>query len=158
MKKYWISLVVIILLIPFTADAYDMFGRVIWVFDGDSFTILNDDEKREVRLAGVDSPEKGQPYSNRARQALQRLIKGEIVRVDVDKLDGYGRYVGTVYVGDLNVGREMVRQGLAWWYRYYASDDKILERLEREARNNRVGLWRDENPIPPWTWRRNHRS
>ena len=54
---------------------------------------------------------------------------------------------------------EMVRAGLAWWYRKYAheqspDDQRAYAAAEDEARHGRVGLWRDPNPVPPWSWRR----
>ena len=72
--------------------------------------------------------------------------------MDVDR---YGRTVGEVILPDGRVlNHELVRAGLAWWYRRYAPDDKTLEQLERGARGANRGLWADPNPVPPWEWRR----
>ena len=71
----------------------------------------------------------------------------------------YGRTVAVVILPDgRSLNAELVRAGLAWWYRRYAPDDETLERLEREAREARRGLWGDPEPIPPWEWRRGTRS
>jgi hypothetical protein len=68
-------------------------------------------------------------------------------------LDKYGRTVADVVLPDgTNVSRELVRAGLAWWYRQY-SKDKSLGALEEEARQAKHGLWADPNPIPPWELR-----
>ena len=64
-----------------------------------------------------------------------------------------GRVVG---VKNLNWG--LVDAGLAWWYRRYASDDRVLKRLEAGARAEKRGLWADKNPIPPWEWRKMQRG
>jgi endonuclease YncB( thermonuclease family) len=58
---------------------------------------------------------------------------------------------------DINL--EIVRLGLAWWYRKFAdeqtsSDQKLYEAAETEARGKKVGLWADAEPIPPWEWRK----
>ena len=68
--------------------------------------------------------------------------------------DRYGRTVGEVLLPDgRSLNRELVRAGLAWWYRRYAPDDQTLEQLEREARAAQRGLWADPNPVSPWKWR-----
>ena len=59
----------------------------------------------------------------------------------------------------LNVGLAQVTDGMAWWYRYYgkeqsAEDRGRYESAEQEARLRRLGLWRDNDPVPPWEWRR----
>ena len=65
------------------------------------------------------------------------------------------RLVADVILPDgRNLNRELVRAGLAWWYRRYAPHDAELEALEAEARAARRGLWADPHPVPPWEWRR----
>ncbi|MBV8616540.1 MAG: thermonuclease family protein, partial [Acetobacteraceae bacterium] len=53
-----------------------------------------------------------------------------------------------------SMNREMVRQGLAWWFRRYAPRDAELARLEAEAKTAWIGLWSQPKPVPPWEWRR----
>ena len=49
--------------------------------------------------------------------------------------DRYGRVVADVVLPDgRNLNRELVRAGLAWWFRRYAPSDQELECLEHEAR------------------------
>ncbi len=76
-----------------------------------------------------------------------------MVEVTVDR---YGRIVGRVYVGGIDVNRELVAQGFAWVYRKYSNDAELLE-LEAQAKEKGLGLWADSNPIPPWKWRRGRR-
>ena len=47
--------------------------------------------------------------------------------------------------------------GLAWHFRKYSKDEK-LQALEDQARAEKVGLWKDNNPIPSWDWRRGVRE
>ena len=56
----------------------------------------------------------------------------------------------------MNVNTELVRQGMAWVYRKYTDDERLYV-LESEAKQAKRGLWLDENPIPPWEWRRGKR-
>ena len=69
--------------------------------------------------------------------------------------DRYQRTIADVILPDgRNLNHEIVRAGFAWWFRKYAPGDEALERLEKEARQARRGLWVDESPIPPWEYRR----
>lgn len=107
-----------------------------------------------MRLNGVDCPESHQAFGTRARQFTGDMVFGKIVRVEVRDRDRYGRLVGDVFTsGDVSLNAELVRVGMAWWYRRYAPKDTKLAALEAEARAAKRGLWVDANPIPPWEFR-----
>ena len=53
-----------------------------------------------------------------------------------------------------NVNHALVKDGWCWWYRKYAPGDTELERLEKDAREAKKGLWADPQPVPPWEWRK----
>lgn len=130
-------------------------GRAVRIIDGDTFVLLMDNDfDTRVRLDGIDCPERRQAFSQRAKQTLSDLIFDQEINVYYDKKDGFGRVLGEVYIGSVNVNQEMIRRGMAWHYVKYSSDETLAE-LEREARNNRVGLWVEPNPVPPWEYRRN---
>ena len=129
-------------------------GKVVKIADGDTFTLVFENNfEVKVRLNGIDCPERKQAYSNKAKQALSDLIFGRTVTVLYEDKDRYGRVLGEVYIEDLNVNQEMVRQGYAWHFKRY-SDDPVLATLEEEAKENKVGLWADPNPVPPWEYRK----
>jgi hypothetical protein len=68
--------------------------------------------------------------------------------------DRYGRTVAEVILPDgRSLNHELVRAGLAWWYRTYAPADDVLARLEHEAKTAGRGLWAQPDPTPPWEWR-----
>ena len=52
------------------------------------------------------------------------------------------------------VNQDLVKQGWWWWYRKYAPLDTELEKLEKEARDSKIGLWVDPAPIAPWVYRK----
>jgi micrococcal nuclease len=86
-------------------------------------------------------------------------VFGKEVNVRDRGLDRYGRTIGEVFLTDgRNVNHEIVRAGLAWWFRRYAPDDRTLAKLEKSAREARRGLWADRYPMPPWEWRRVSRT
>ena len=101
-------------------------------------------------MSGIDCPEKGQAFGKKAKQFTSTLIHGKEVTIHVLSKDRHGRTVSDVVLPDrTNVSRELLRAGLAWWYRQY-SKDVSLGALEQEAQQAKRGLWADPNPIPPW--------
>lgn len=137
-------------------SASEIYGRVVRIADGDSFTILDADRRQtKVRLSGIDAPEASQPFGQKSKQRLSSLIAGKDVHVHVENLDRYGRSVGRVDVEGNDVCLMMVLDGYAWWYRSYAMRAVDLEAAESEARAVRRGLWVDPQPVAPWVFRRN---
>jgi endonuclease YncB( thermonuclease family) len=133
-------------------------GKVVSVADGDTITILTDGNTRvRIRLYGIDAPERGQDYGTKARQYLNDLCYGKNVRVETKGVDRYNRVLGVVYVADLNLNKEMVRQGLAWYYSYYVEDSE-LEALEQSARRQNLNIWSMKNPVPPYEHRKSKKQ
>lgn len=131
----------------------DFTGKVVKVADGDTITVLYDSEQIKIRLAGIDAPEKAQPFGNMARQSMSEMVFGKEVRVVEQGRDRYGRTIGRVYQGDIDVSAEQIKQGMAWVYRKY-TEEAALYQLEEEAKQQRHGLWADAEPTPPWAWRK----
>jgi endonuclease YncB( thermonuclease family) len=147
-----------------SAVADTLSGQVIAVSDGDTIGVLDAQRvTHRVRLAGIDAPELGQPFSQRSKQHLAGLVHGRDVQVEWNKLDRYGRIVGKVLADDLDVCREMVAAGLAWHYKAYqheqpAEDQKTYSGAEDAARQGHVGLWSEPQPMPPWEYRARRRA
>ncbi|VTU18659.1 Thermonuclease precursor [Variovorax sp. SRS16] len=145
------------------AQAERIDGRVVTVADGDTIVVLDALKvQHRIRLGAIDAPEWSQPFGRRSRASLAQLIAGKTVQVQVDRLDRYGRSVGVVRLGEIDVNRMQIERGMAWWYRQYAGEQRIPDRLayeraERDAHRARRGLWSDAQPVPPWTWRARHR-
>ncbi len=143
------------------AETYQ--GRAVGVSDGDTITVLDaSDTQHKVRLSGIDAPEKSQPFGQRSKQSLSDLVFGKVVTVESTKRDRYGREVGKVLAGGLDVNLEQVRRGLAWHYKAYereqpAEDRTTYSAAEQEARVARIGLWTDPVPLPPWEFRHQFR-
>lgn len=135
-------------------------GYVISIADGDTLTLLTADKERvKVRLAEIDTPEKKQPYGQRAKQELASLAFNHTAQISVIDTDRYGRVVGRVVVDDLDVNAELVRRGAAWVYRDYLKRTDLLP-LEAEARRLHKGLWAlpASERMPPWQWRKEQRE
>jgi micrococcal nuclease len=138
-------------------------GRVVRVLDGDTIEVLEiRGEQRipiRIRLDGIDCPEKAQAYGQRAKQATLELAGGKTVTVKPKEKDRYGRTIAEIELPDGKIlNHELVRMGLAWWYRKYAPGNTELEALEREAKERKAGLWAEPEPQAPWDFRRSKRS
>jgi endonuclease YncB( thermonuclease family) len=117
------------------------YGRVTRVVDGDTLTMKTTDGRPlRIRLAEIDTPEKGEPFSNRARDELDRMVRDRDIAVRLFDVDDYGRIVGRVFVDGRDVNAALVEQGLAVVYRRWA-EDPLLYELEEQARSARKGVW-----------------
>ena len=130
-------------------------GQVVAVLDGDTVEVLKDGIAVRIRLFGIDCPEKKQAFGQRAKQFTSGMIFGQEVTVREKGHDRYGRMVGEIFLEDgRSLNHELVRAGMAWWYRQFSPKDAVLEALEKAAQAKKLGLWSDPNPIPPWNWRK----
>lgn len=128
-------------------------AKVIGVTSGDSIVLLLDNNTQlKVRLEGIDCPELQQEYGDSAKLATVVLCFKKRVRVEKVGVDGYGRTLAYVYVDTLCVNKELIRLGLAWHYAEF-NDNPELAQLEVDARNNKVGLWKQTDPVSPWDFR-----
>lgn len=134
-------------------------GKVISILDGDTYDILVEGNRTiRVRMEGIDAPEKGMPFYRVAKNYLGNLCFNKNVRLEVTGKDNHGRTLAFSYLDDgKELSHEMIQAGLAWHFKKY-STDSVLSNLEIEARNNKLGLWVDKNPMPPWENRRLHRD
>jgi len=134
-------------------------GRIIEVYDGDTATLLTaGNVKYKVRFYGIDAPEAKQEGGIESRDALREKILGKEVTVNVAATDRYGRAVGKVMLGSRFINQEMVAEGRAWYYKDYAADEYDFAVAEKKARQEHLGLWKNESPQPPWEWRKAHKN
>lgn len=155
-KLYFILL---LLLLPYSIIAQTLSGKVISIKDGDTIEILTADKQTfKIRLNGIDTPEKNQAFGQRARQFTSDLAYLKEVQVIVRDIDRYGRSVGDVILLDGKIlNKELVRNGFAWHYKQYSKDQELAE-LEVQAREKKLGLWADKDPVAPWNFRRGRTS
>ena len=155
---------------------------VIAVSDGDTLkarcraTPPGTETTRIVRLAGIDAPEHGQPYGQRAKKSLTEMALHKPVRLQCrEKPDRYGRSLSTAWAppapctqrgceSTLDANLAMLTLGLAWWPAQFAREQPPQQRgqyefAQDEAKAKRVGLWREGGkPGRPGEWRREHRE
>jgi micrococcal nuclease len=140
---------------PLLLMGEEFVGRVVGITDGDTISVLLNNQPTTVRLNGIDSPESRQPFGTKAKEFTAALAIGKIVTVSEKGKDRYGRVIGDVTLPDgKSLNRELVKAGMAWWYRKYAPSDWLLRELEADAHNRGRGLWAAASPVPPWEWRK----
>src|SRR5215475_10706145 len=145
--------------VPILGHAEQFTGKVVGISDGDTLKVLREGKAVKVRLYGVDAPEKAQAFGSKAQQSTAALVFQKEVTVHIHTTDQYGRLVGDVLLPDgRSLNQELVKAGVAWWYRPYAPNDIMLAQLEAEDRTAKRGLWADAHPVPPWQWRKGQRA
>ena len=172
MQYIIICLISLILYSPALADTLQ--GKVTKIADGDTVTIVDGQgDKHRIRLAGIDAPEKNQSYGDVSTQGLIELVSGKTVTIEYEKRDRYKRIIGKVLfdppgevfcmaldcVKKIDAGLEQIKDGLAWHYKYYQmeqskEDRRLYSEAELEARTKQLGLWKDDESIAPWEWRK----
>ncbi|WP_457573033.1 thermonuclease family protein [Desulfolithobacter sp.] len=150
------GLVLLYLLAAPLSPALAWHAYVVKVLDGDSLRVKKGNRILEIRLYGIDAPEYGQPYGDKAKRFASQLLYKKTVSLTSKDVDRYGRIVALVKSDGRLVNRELVREGFAWVYPKYCQEQPLcssLKRLEYKARRARRGLWKAKNPVSPWRWK-----
>ncbi|MCA6069381.1 thermonuclease family protein [Chryseobacterium sp. RG1] len=134
-------------------------GKVIKVKDGDTVVVLLGNNRQEtLRLAEVDCPESGQAFGKNAKQFTSSQVFGKKVVFYRIAKDRYKRTVAKIfYDDDKYLSAEIIKSGWGWWY-FKASKSVELKDYELKAKNSKTGLWKDNNAISPWEFRKNKRK
>ncbi len=116
-----------------------------------------------VRIAGIDTPERGQGHWRVARSHLVAFVKSPGLTIHCYKTDQYDREVCRVRTDRGDLGASLVAAGLAWHFRGFEDEQTAEERalyaqLEQRAREQRIGLWQEPDPMPPDECRKVRRS
>lgn len=134
-------------------------GRVVGIADGDTVTVLAEGHRRvQIRIAGIDAPEKRQPFGQSAKASMSDCAFGKAATVEWKKLDRYGRTIGKLVVDGVDCGLRQIELGLAWHYKAYEREQSPEDRgsyaeAEKSAKLASKGLWSDPIPQPPWEFR-----
>ena len=132
--------------------------KVIDVIDGDT-VIIDDARNSRIRYLGIDTPEialqdsPGEPLAKEATDFNASMVEGEsvVLEFDEEKYDVYGRILAYVYVDDVLVNEELLKEGLATVL-IIPPNDKYSEKVYSalgEAKRNKKGLWSELSELEP---------
>ncbi len=147
---------------PSEKDPVRIRGSVVHISDGDTFIMQNDNGERiTVRIHAIDAPELSQAFGKESREQLRALIANQTVEVRRQKTDQFRRTVGAVFLEGKDIGLKMIESGYAWHFTQYkkeqpAEEGQAYASAEATALYLQQGLWRDERPVQPWEYRRQH--
>jgi|TARA_B110000444_G_C18614052_1_gene489018 endonuclease YncB( thermonuclease family) len=138
-------------------------GIVSKVSDGDTIHVLYEGEALKIRLSHIDAPERKQAHGIKSQKFLEEMILDKSVTVACKMKDGkwdkgfYGRLICNIFIYEDNsptyINAKMIKSGNAWVYKRERNNDYLLN-LERDAKENRRGLWSIASPIEPWIYRK----
>ncbi|EAI7113703.1 thermonuclease family protein, partial [Campylobacter coli] len=129
-------------------------AQVIRVIDGDTIEISTNNKTSKIRFFGIDAPELKQNFGKQSKAALEKILKDKEVYIFSKNKDNYGRIVAIVKLKDVDINQFLVSQGYAWADTYYTN---AYIKEQEKAQKNKLGLWKDDNPIEPYKWRKQNR-
>jgi micrococcal nuclease len=143
-----------------SVNAEAITGTIDSVIEGDSITIISKGKEVEIRLFGIDTPEKTQAFGQSAKNFTGAMASRGEIRAEPITKDQYGKTVAMVFVNGINLNEQIVSQGFGWVYRQDCKESYCADwlKLESNAKASQKGLWADANPTPPWEYRKNQRS
>jgi len=115
-------------------------AKVIRVIDGDTIQI---EDKTKIRLLGINTPERHQPYYQEAKNFLINLVQNKTIQIENHGQDKYKRTLAYIFQNNKNINKLIIQNGLATLY-YYQKDKhyQALKEAEEFARNNKLALWK----------------
>ena len=129
-------------------------GKIVTVIDGNTVELVaEDNETYKIKLHGIDCPQLGQDYGEKAKRYLEKMLLDKPVSVEMKGKDRWGTRLGVIIIdGELDPRYELLKEGLAWTAEVNPNPE--LEGIREKAKEKGKGLWKDNNPTPPWVFRR----
>ena len=138
-------------------------GIVSKVSDGDTIYVLYKNKKIKIRLSHIDAPERKQVHGIKSQKFLEDMVLNKSVTAACKMKNGkwergfYGRPICNIFLYEANsptyINAKMIKSGNAWVYKRERNNDYLIN-LEKDARENRRGLWHIPSPIEPWVYRK----
>lgn len=140
---------------PSSGLAETLVGRVVSIVDGDTLVLQVERRRHQLRLAGIDAPERVQSFGANARANLGRLAFQRQATADCPP-SAATPSVCKLSVAGRDIGLSQLADGMAWRDvdTLAAGDAAAYQQAELLAKLRRLGLWSETNPTPPWNWRK----
>lgn len=159
--NYLKSLIILTtLLLSLSSFGEELKGTVIGVKDGDTIELLTDKAPITIRLYGIDTPEKSQPFATKAKEYLSEQIYKKEVKVEAFGKDRYQRTLGVITLEGRNINEELINNGLAHVFTRYCTKSfcKDWHKTEAENKKNKVGLWAHKDVMNPADFRKEEKK
>lgn len=128
-------------------------GKVVAVLDGNTLEVFtSENETYKILLYGIDCPELGQEFGERAKMFLEKLILNKSVNAEIQGKDRWGNRLAVVLIDGKDPREELLQEGLAWTAE--RNPIETFESIKEKAKQKGKGLWKDQEPTPPWIYRR----
>jgi len=130
--------------------------KIVAIKDGDTVVVIDSlNNQITLRLAEVDCPEKNQPFGTKAKQFTSDQVYLKTIKYVVTDTDRYGRSIAMIYYDSDNkyLSAEIIKAGMGWHYKRY-STSKELATFQEKAKQKKIGLWIENDPIEPSEFRR----
>ena len=141
-------------------NSEEYIGVVTKIIDGDSVVIRHGNIFKKIRLSYIDAPEVSQDHGEDSKIFLENIVLDKTVLVDTKRKDKYGRHLSDLYIHSniesIYVNAKMIKSGNAWVYKRYRSNSYLIN-LENHARSNKIGIWKNDNPVEPWVYRKSYK-
>lgn len=151
----------VLLLLPLSslASAGMISGQVVQVIDGDTLVLETNRQRQTVDLAGIDAPERLQPFGAESKNSLIQLAFNKPAQAECVAARKQGRQTCVVRVQDVDLAQSLLSSGMAWWDRQAGSDQGkdaqgLYQGAEFMAQARRRGLWSEQRPVRPGEWRK----
>lgn len=117
-------------------------GTIVAVADGDTVRARLDSSGRTltIRLEGIDAPERGEPFSTQARNAIRVMLFDKKIQMKVTDVDRYDRLVARIVRDGKDSSLELIEAGLACHFTRFANDP-LLAKAQLSARTAGRGFW-----------------
>ncbi|MBT3704538.1 thermonuclease family protein [Candidatus Peregrinibacteria bacterium] len=136
---------------------------VLKVVDGDTVDVYYKGKKERIRIIGINTPETVHPskpvecFGREASNKMKELLEGQKIIIRTGQGSGdrgkYGRLLRYIELGGEDIGAKMIEEGYAFAYKKYPHERlEEYTKLERQARENGVGLWAEgvcDDFVPP---------
>jgi endonuclease YncB( thermonuclease family) len=127
-------------------------AEVVRVLDGDSLIAVIDGIETDVRLQGINAPERDECLGDDAKSRLEEVLDSGPVEIAGIEFDQFDRLLGIVTAGGLPVNVTQVADGLAIPLAAESPIDDLVLAAEERARVLGVGIWNPQScgsgPLP----------
>lgn len=160
--KFFKTLLITFLLVFSAQTAFSQMklnGKVVEVLDGK--TVVIEVSVTKNRLTGeldyIEVPEPEQQLSQTVKEHLKNLLLGKNVEF-IGRVLMERKLIGKVYLGDVDVSQQLLRDGAAWYAvleksHQEAAESENYQIIEAQAKLEKRGIWGIENLKPAWEFR-----